>query len=358
MEKLVSVIVPIHNTSKYLKRCLNSITKQIYSNLEIVLINDGSTDKSGEICNKYAKKDSRIKVLHNETAGGVANARNKGLSIATGEYINFVDGDDWLTKNAIKVLVEGLEQNNADMSQGDFQVVYAKKVNEKNKACDVWDCSNKVLKLDFLIQNTGAIWARIFKKEIIDRNNIKYYNYSFFEDAMFVVDYLKHVNKAVVVNDIVYYYNRLVKNSLTRKKRDGKLGEVMKVATQNYLDFYGETLKDVSDKYGFFNTLNCYCNDCLTRVVKLDLTEQEIKEYIAELQIDFKNILQKYDVLKNLTQDSRYTYEFVNLSAEQLYNNKMAVLNSKATKKRETIKKIFAPFLRFIIFKLGMLYND
>ena len=133
MEKLVSVIVPIHNTSKYLKRCLNSITKQTYSNLEIILINDGSTDKSGEICNKYAKKDSRIKVLHNETAGGVANARNKGLSIATGEYINFVDGDDWLTKNAIKVLVDSLQENNADIVQGDFQVVHAKKVKQNKK---------------------------------------------------------------------------------------------------------------------------------------------------------------------------------------------------------------------------------
>ena len=104
-QKLVSVIIPIHNTAKYLKKCLNSVIKQTYTNLEIILINDGSTDNSASIIDKFAKKDARIKVFTNQVAQGVSSARNIGLENASGEYINFIDGDDWVTKDAISSLV-------------------------------------------------------------------------------------------------------------------------------------------------------------------------------------------------------------------------------------------------------------
>ncbi|OUQ56652.1 hypothetical protein B5E58_10530, partial [Tyzzerella sp. An114] len=93
--KKISVIVPIYNVEKYLNRCVDSIINQTYKNLEIILVDDGSPDNCGKICDEYAKKDNRIKVVHKEN-GGVSSARNVGLNIATGDYIGFVDGDDWI----------------------------------------------------------------------------------------------------------------------------------------------------------------------------------------------------------------------------------------------------------------------
>ncbi|HFI0794571.1 TPA: glycosyltransferase family 2 protein [Streptococcus suis] len=102
-EELVSVIVPVYNVEKYLVQCIDSIINQTYQNLEIILVNDGSTDNSGKICDEYAKKDSRIKVIHKEN-GGLSDARNKGLDFMTGEYVTLVDSDDYLEHNCIENL--------------------------------------------------------------------------------------------------------------------------------------------------------------------------------------------------------------------------------------------------------------
>ncbi|HJA50079.1 MAG TPA: glycosyltransferase, partial [Candidatus Fusicatenibacter intestinipullorum] len=91
----ISVIIPVYNVEKYLKRCLDSVINQTYKNLEIILIDDGSTDNSGKICDEYAQKDERIIVIHKEN-GGVSSARNKGLDICIGDYISFIDSDDWI----------------------------------------------------------------------------------------------------------------------------------------------------------------------------------------------------------------------------------------------------------------------
>ena len=105
MDKKISIIVPVYNLEKYLPRCLNSVCNQTYKNLEIILVDDGSTDKSSDICDNWAKKDSRIIVIHKKN-GGVSSARNAGIKKATGEYIHFVDGDDWLELNCYEKIVE------------------------------------------------------------------------------------------------------------------------------------------------------------------------------------------------------------------------------------------------------------
>ena len=100
MEELISVIVPVYNVEKYLNRCVESIMNQTYKNLQIILIDDGSNDRSGKICDEYAEKDKRIEVIHKENAG-VSAARNKGLDKAKGEWITFVDADDWIEKTFV-----------------------------------------------------------------------------------------------------------------------------------------------------------------------------------------------------------------------------------------------------------------
>src|SRR6056297_378185 len=100
----ISIIVPIFNSQNYLRRCINSILSQTHSNLEIILINDGSEDKSGEICEEFSQIDSRIQVIHTENRGQ-ASARNKGLKVATGDYIGFVDSDDWIDEDMYELLI-------------------------------------------------------------------------------------------------------------------------------------------------------------------------------------------------------------------------------------------------------------
>lgn len=115
MNELVSVIVPVYNVEKYIKKCLNSIINQTYKNLEIILVDDGSPDNCPQICDEYAKKDSRIKVIH-KANGGLSDARNAGVAASTGEYIGFVDSDDYIEPNMYERLYELINENNADIS--------------------------------------------------------------------------------------------------------------------------------------------------------------------------------------------------------------------------------------------------
>ena len=122
-EKLVSVIIPAYNIEDYIGRCLDSIISQTYKNLEIIVVDDGSRDYTGEILDNYAKKDRRIKVIHKEN-GGVSSARNKGIEAAEGDYIGFIDGDDLIEPGMYKTLVDLLEEENADIAHCGYQMVF------------------------------------------------------------------------------------------------------------------------------------------------------------------------------------------------------------------------------------------
>ena len=111
----ISVIVPVYNVENYLTRCVDSILSQTYKNIEILLIDDGSTDASGDICNEYCREDSRVSVVHQRN-GGLASARNAGIDISTGEYLTFIDSDDYVSSYYIENLVNAIKKFNADLS--------------------------------------------------------------------------------------------------------------------------------------------------------------------------------------------------------------------------------------------------
>ena len=115
MEDLISVIIPVYNVEKYLPECIESVLKQTHTNLEIILVDDGSPDNSPQICDEYAQKDSRIKVIHKEN-GGVSSARNEGLKIAKGEWISFIDADDWVEKNFCEILLNKAVKTQSDIA--------------------------------------------------------------------------------------------------------------------------------------------------------------------------------------------------------------------------------------------------
>lgn len=207
----VSIIVPMYNVEDYLEDCVNSITNQTYRNLEIILVDDGSPDNSGKIADEFAKKDDRIKVLHKEN-GGLSDARNAGMDIATGEYLMFVDSDDFLLPTACEVLVNKIYEENAD-----YVIANYTNCNDSGKLWEkpVFNTEKyKSFKLDikdykdsFYIMNS-AVWNKLFRTSFVKGLNIKFRIGLPAEDAIFTTYcFLKSI-KVYYIPDVVYVYRQ------------------------------------------------------------------------------------------------------------------------------------------------------
>ena len=162
----ISVIIPVYNVEKYLKRCLDSVINQTYKNLEIILVDDGSTDNSGKICDEYAQKDKCIVVIHKEN-GGLSDARNKGLGICTGDYISFIDSDDWIEKDFFEYVVNNIKDN--DLLIFDYYITNGKfskwiKYNNTEFELKKENCLLKLTKAE--IQSYA--WNKIYKINLFD----------------------------------------------------------------------------------------------------------------------------------------------------------------------------------------------
>ena len=171
MEELISVVVPVYNVEKYIDKCINSIINQTYKNLEIILVDDGSPDNCGKICDEYAKKDNRIKVTHKEN-GGVSSARNIGIKNATGDWLTFVDADDWIENNFVEQLLKIGNQENAEIVLCGYN-----RVNRNNK-CEVNASGDKETfnSSEYLIKalnpqtGFGFCHMKLIKRNIIERS--------------------------------------------------------------------------------------------------------------------------------------------------------------------------------------------
>ena len=214
--KLVSIIIPVYNAKNYLKKCLNSLIGQTYRNIEILLIDDGSSDDSLSVCQRYAEIDSRVKVVHKGN-GGVSSARNLGLKHVSGKYVCFVDADDWMTKNAIELLINNMEKCNSDFCFGSAEAVGVIK-KEKYGINSGWviEKSNTeqfVQYTDTLRTELGP-WAKLFKARIIQKNNIRFpEDVKYGEDRIFIWKYIYHCSILSSVPNVVYKYSQL---NLTR----------------------------------------------------------------------------------------------------------------------------------------------
>ena len=174
MGEKISVIVPIYNVEQYLRRCIDSIINQTYKNLEIILVDDGSPDNCGQICDDYAKKDTRIKVIHKKN-GGLSDARNVGLEVCTGDYISFVDSDDWIELNTYEIMMKSMNEYNADMVVSNINYVYKDKVESKYSE-DKIRCFNKEEAMKELIKDglvQAVVWNKLYKRVVIDNLRFK-----------------------------------------------------------------------------------------------------------------------------------------------------------------------------------------
>ena len=209
MENKVSIIIPIYNSNKYLKECLDSIINQTYSNLEIILIDDGSKDNSFDICEEYAKKDKRI-ILKKKNNEGVSATRNLGIEICTGKYILFIDSDDYCNENMIEKILYNSQKN--DLIICGYNKIY------KNKKVH-YIVKNKEKNIEDMVINDesvgGYLWNKLFKTSIIKENNIRFdKDIHFCEDLLFVLSYIKNINSVSYIDEELYNY-RMRRNSVT-----------------------------------------------------------------------------------------------------------------------------------------------
>lgn len=203
---LISVIVPVYNAEKYLVRCIDSIINQSYKNLEIILINDGSTDSSSEICESYQEKDIRIQVIQKEN-GGPASARNAGLQIYAGEYLCFVDSDDWLANNYVSELYGLIKKYDADIAACEYYNVDEYKTYPPCENVEIRICNNEdFLKICFSEMSISVVpWNKLYKREL-------YSEIRFPEDKMICEDVMpmllagEQTKRAVVTSNKLYYY--------------------------------------------------------------------------------------------------------------------------------------------------------
>ena len=221
-EKLVSVIVPIYNVEQYLHKCIGSIISQTYKNLQIILIDDDSQDKSLKICREFMKKDSRISVISNSNNSGVGYTRNVGIKESNGYYIMFVDSDDFLPTSAIKNLVMSIENDNVDLSCGLCSKITVKKSVPNRYKLNIINTSDKENLAKYLeIDEVNGPWAKLFKASIIKNNNLLFpVDMRIGEDAVFSYQYILKCNKVCIINKNVYYYNKLNDSSITHNYYD------------------------------------------------------------------------------------------------------------------------------------------
>lgn len=205
---LISIIVPVYNVEKYLDRCIMSLVNQSYSNLEIILVNDGSTDYSLNVCEKWKSRDDRI-ILINKENGGLSDARNAALEIVKGEYVSFVDSDDYISPVFIEKLYESIVLSQSDLCQCDF-----KKVKETESVDNslmsfnyVIETFDKITALEFLIKGkkiNQVVWNKLYKKCLFDNLRFEYGKLN--EDDFFTYQVLSRCSKVSYINIPLYYY--------------------------------------------------------------------------------------------------------------------------------------------------------
>ena len=223
---LISVIIPVYNTEKYLEMCIESVLSQTYKNIEIILIDDGSNDKSPEICDKYADEYTNIKVCHKKNEG-VSVARNTGIEMASGEYLMFLDSDDLYEPDAVRRLYSAI--GTAQLAVGDYNNYYMS-ADRKERIKSPFGSGTAEISineyLDKMAVHTiecyfGSNWNKLYLKKIIDENNIRFnVGESYAEDFMFNVDYLKYISRVSVTDAVINNYRVETESSISKSVRE------------------------------------------------------------------------------------------------------------------------------------------
>lgn len=293
-EPLVSVIVPVYNVEKYVSKCIETILEQTYKNFELILVDDGSPDKSGEICERYAATDNRIKVIHREN-GGLSAARNSGLNIAQGDYILFVDSDDFINIHTLEITVASCIKNDCDICIFSFLETEDHNYAHDTPVSD--DC--KVYESDHLFENyfqypfictICSCWNKLYKAHIFKTLRFPE-DVAKCEDAAIRFHILFQAKKICVLDEHLYYYY-LSPNSIMRSPFKESSLDILK-ATQMNMDFledkkYPHITNSIRARYEY-DVSNLYAQLCLSDLKNKKELKPPLKALRKKLHKQNKN---------------------------------------------------------------------
>ena len=339
MNKKVSVIVPVYNAEKYLPKTLNSIVNQTYKNLEIIIIDDCSTDDSKKIIKSYASKDERIRPIYSEINQGVSKSRNMGLRMFTGDFVLFVDSDDILTKDAVEIMIDRAEKYDGDVIDSYHLVVF------EDKGKKHFFTEGKIPKEDLVmgclednlevLNKATYITGKIIKKELVDG---LYFDESLsrYEDMLFEHQIKLRLKNMIFLNTIVYYYVQ-VSGSLINT-----LGEKHKAyldSAKEIMKNYSESSKKIKDKIESILVTNAFLTG-ITKVIKNDKSITENTNILI-------NYLKRIDEVFPKWKDNTEISKFIKKGIIKYQNEEKAFKLVKKTSKKNFIKMYF----KFMAFK-------
>lgn len=295
--ELISIIVPVYKAEKYLYNCIESILNQTYSNIECILVDDGSPDHCPQICDEYAKKDKRIKVIH-KTNGGQSSARNKGLEIAEGKYIGFVDSDDWIHPQMIEILYKTIKHTRAGCAACDFY-----RITNKEKMNTI-DYSGIDINRDIIPNISGldcntifsdyhdtyfykiqpAVWNKLCKKSIFD--DLRFEEGVIYEDEFILAPLILNAEKVAIIDTKLYYYNQLSVSTM-RSEFSEKRYSALDLHKEECRFFNGKS----KNEYNKF--LKGYCETFICMSIITNIYKKEYKHDFAKYKKEMLKLIPK-----------------------------------------------------------------
>lgn len=284
---VISVVVPVYNVEKYLAECIESIIGQTYTNLEIILIDDSSPDRCGEICDRYARMDSRIIVIHQKN-GGAAAARNAGLRIATGEYITFVDSDDFLCPDAYAHMLAAITRHDADIVHGGFLYTYVNGSRLHHGYDRVRHFTTTEYLEHFLKDWTCALcWDKLFRRHVLD--HLLFEEGHLVDDEFFTYQAVLKAKKIVGIPHVTYNYRQrassVMKNPATIERKAGDVMDFLKKRRDQVIAAYPELRYPYEGHY--VDTLIWLTRSAVTSKATIRRVKKRLLEFVAEGRMPF-----------------------------------------------------------------------
>lgn len=285
---MISVIVPIYNVEKYLNRCIESIVNQTYRDLEIILVDDGSTDHCGEMCDDWVRKDERIKIIHKEN-GGLSDARNAGMKIANGNYIAFVDSDDWIDLFMYEHMMRIMNANQSEIVSCGFRKVQKKELGNEPSEIQ-WKQYDAESALKAMITEKGlnqVVWNKLYERSIID--GIWFEKGKCNEDEFWSYQVIGRAKRITAIKNVYYNYfqreDSIINEIYSLKRLDGLEG---KENRQKYIDRYYPRLSGISRLNLFYSYMYAY--QCSLRL----LNKKDLQIAIERIECGLKKLGLKY----------------------------------------------------------------
>lgn len=335
--QLISIIVPVYKVEEYLDKCIKSILNQTYTNLEIILVDDGSPDNCGKICDEYAKNDKRIIVIHKEN-GGLSDARNKGIEIAKGEYIAFIDSDDYIEKDMFEILYNLSVESHSDISMVSYKEIQNEVIINENKEFteNIFEYSNteaiKELLKDDKIKNYA--WNKLYKKELF--KEIRYPVKMAYEDVGTTYKLFEKANKIIWKDTPKYNYIRR-DDSIVSKNTYKNLKDFIDLSYERYLHFEKNREIRRENNFSFIKSMIMfYLNYMLDDIDELDEIFENLYPELEEIMNEYHDEMIIEISKQNLVATVYYLIEWDRKKSKEI----LKLIMEKRKNKKEIENKI------------------